>query len=204
MREPEPDQAVEHADEEAVVEAAERHRDLGKDVLGHDQERDTMPAGDHDADGGDERWVGQAQNEIRPGAAQARQERQHDEAEVVEAAKRKPAPVERRRPDAHDANPVPHRPLRLGRGVDGAGHDGDVVLVGERLAQLGQELSRGLVARRVVLVQDEQGGPRRRHHRRMLFGCWSAAAPAAQEAPHGIELLPLSRPEGRQRRCRQP
>ena len=68
MREPEPNQPVEDTDDDRVVEPAKRDRDLGEDVLRDDQERSAVPPCDRDPDRGDERWVGQAEHELRPRA----------------------------------------------------------------------------------------------------------------------------------------
>ena len=165
-RKPEPDEPVEHADEDGVVEPAERDRDLGEDVLRDDDQRHTVAPSDGHADRGDEGRVGETEDEVRPWPSQRRDEGEDDETQVVEPAEREPAPVERGRPDADDLDAVSDRLLRPRRIVNGAGDDGDVVVLCERFAQLGQELRCRLLPRGVVLVEDEQRGPRRRHQRR--------------------------------------
>jgi hypothetical protein len=43
-------------------------------------------------------------------------------------------------------------------------HDGHVVVVGEPLTELAEEVRRRLDSRLVVLVEDEEAGTARRHH----------------------------------------
>ena len=65
-------------------------------------------------------------------------------------------PVEGGRADADDADAVAHLLVRQVLLEQVAGDDGDVVVVGERLAQLRQQLRRRLHPRPVVLVEDEE------------------------------------------------
>ena len=75
----------------------------------------------------------------------------------MSAAQAEVRALERRRRDAHDLDAVPR--FLLGRVLvtaQDAREHADLVLVGERLAELGQQMRRRLDAGPVVLVEDEQ------------------------------------------------
>jgi hypothetical protein len=71
--------------------------------------------------------------------------------------------VERGRTCADDPDAVAHFLVRQLLAVQVARDDGHVVLVRERLAELGEELRGRLDARPVVLVEHKEPGTRRAH-----------------------------------------
>ena len=142
------DEPAEHADDGGVAEPVELGRDLREDVLADDEHGHAEAAADRDAEVADDRRVGHAEDEIGSRAAQRVRERRAEVREVVRRAPRELGALVRRRRDADDADAVV---LVLARrvlvAVQDAGHDLDVVVLRERLAELGQQVRGRLDAR---------------------------------------------------------
>src|SRR5258708_319646 len=64
----EPDRAPQKADHDGVLEPLQLDRDLGKDVLAHDDKRRPEATGDEQCDAGDHGRVGHAEDDVRPPA----------------------------------------------------------------------------------------------------------------------------------------
>src|SRR4029079_13162984 len=125
------------------------------------------PCGPHEPECADDRRVGHAEDEVGPLAAQSGANGLAEVAAVVGGAVVELRALVCRRPDAHDPDAVPLLLVRQLVAVQMPGDDGDVVVAGQGLAELCQQLGRRLDAGPVVLVQDED--PTARAHRALTL-----------------------------------
>jgi hypothetical protein len=159
----EPDELPERSEDERVLEPLDALRDLGEHVLADDEERGVEPPGDHEPDVPDDRRVGHAEDEVGPLAAEGGADGLAEVAAVVRGPVVELRALVGRRPDADDPDAVPLLLVRQLVAVEMPGDDGDVVVAGQRLAELREQLRGRLDAGPVVLVQDED--PRAHAHR---------------------------------------
>ena len=145
---------------ERLLEPLDALRDLREDVLADHEQRHAEAARDEEPDVADDRRVGHAEHEVGPLAAERGQHGVAEVARVVHRPEMELRAVVRGRADAEDPDAVPDL---LGRQVTVAvevpGDDRHVVVGGERLAELREQLRRRLDARPVVLVEDEDPRP---------------------------------------------
>ena len=133
--------------------------DLGEDILADDDERGAGAARGGERNDRDDRWIGHAEDDVRPRRRGGCARRGGEVGEVVQGAKREHPARECRRIDAHDVDSLVHRPSRFrARGGEAAGDHRDRVVACEIGAQLREELARRLDSGPVVLVEDEQAG----------------------------------------------
>ena len=138
----------------------ELRRDLREDVLTDDEHRRPDALADEDAEIADDRRVGHAQHEIGRAAAERVPEGRAEVGEVVQSAPTQLRPLVRRRGDAGDNDAVVlDLPRLVLVPVQDARDDLHLVVLCERLAQLGQEVRGRLHAGPVVLVEDENALP---------------------------------------------
>ncbi len=150
------DEPAEDSDHRRIPKSIELRRDLREDVLADDEHRRADALADEHAEVSDDRRIGHAEHEIGRRTAQGVPERRSEVREVVHRAPTELGALERGRRDPRDPNPVVLELPRLVLvPVQHAGDDLDLVVLGERLAQLRQEVRGRLDARPVVLVQDE-------------------------------------------------
>ena len=159
----EPHELAQRSEHERVLEPLDALGDLGEDVLADDEQRDIEPPRDDEPDVPDDRWVGHAEDEVGPLAAQRRANGLAEIAAVVGGAVVQLRALVGRRAHADDPDAVPLLLVRQLVAVEMTGDDGDVVVAGQRLAQLREQLRRRLDAGPVVLVEDED--PRAGAHR---------------------------------------
>jgi hypothetical protein len=121
------------------------------------EQRHAETLGESEADVADHRRVGHAEHEVGPRSGQPLQQRAADVRDVVQRPQTEAGTLERGRRHPDDlhavANLAPRQPLVSSQ--DARQHT-NVVLVGQRLAQLGQQVRGRLDAGPVVLVDDEQ------------------------------------------------
>ena len=150
------DEPAQDADHRGIPQPVELGRDLGEDVLADDEHRRADPLSDEHTEVADDRRVGHAEHEIGLARSQRMAKRETEVREVVQGAAAELGALVRRRRDARDDHAVV---LQLPRLVlvaaEHAGHDLDLVVLRERLAELGQEVRGRLDAGPVVLVEDE-------------------------------------------------
>ena len=177
----EPDQLAQRRHEHAVVEPPELCCDLGEDVLGDDEQRHAEPPRDGEAHVAHHRRIGHAEDEVGPRPGQPLEQRAADVRGVVERAQAEIGALEGGRRHAHDLHAVAHlTPRKLLVAAQHARQHADLVLVGERLAELGEQVRRRLDARPVVLVDDEQTWLRGVAH-----GAERYRPPACRVLPYG-------------------
>src|SRR6185436_515559 len=162
-----PDELTERSEHERVLEPLDALRDLGEDVLADHEKWHVEPPGHHEPDVADDRRVGHAEDEVGPLAAQRGANGLAEVAAVVGGAVVELRALVRRRPDADDPDAVPLLFVRQLVAVQMPRDDGDVVVAGQGLAELCQQLGGRLDAGPVVLVQDED--PPARAHRALTL-----------------------------------
>ena len=154
------DETAQNADDRRVAEAVELGRDLREHVLADDEHRHAEATAERDAHVTDDRRIGHAQHEIRGRTAQGVRERRAEVGEVVRRTSRELRALVRRGGDADDPDAVVL--VLAGRvlvAVQDARDDLDLVVLRERLAELGQEMCGRLDPWPVVLVEDENSPP---------------------------------------------
>ena len=150
------DEPAQDADHGGVPQPVELGRDLRKDVLADDEHRRADPLADEHAEVADDRRVGHAEHEIGLARRERMAECETEVREVVHrAAAQLRALVRRRRHARDDHAVVLELPRLVLVAVEDAGHDLDLVVLRERLAELRQEVRGRLDAGPVVLVEDE-------------------------------------------------
>ena len=153
------DEPTKRAQENRLLESLHPLGDLGEDVLADDEQRHTEAARDDERDVPDDGRIGHAEDQVRPLPAQRGQGRVAEVAPVVRRAQVELCAVVRRRPDADDPHAVPGLLRRQVVAAQLARDDGHVVLPGELLAELREQLRGRLDPRPVVLVQHEDLRP---------------------------------------------
>ena len=159
-------EAPERAEHEWLLEPLDALGDLGEHVLADHEERYAEPPRDEEPDVTDHGRIGHAEHEVGPCASQRREHRVAEVCRVVGGAQVELRSIVRGRTDTVDPHPVSHFCRREVMTLDAARHDGDVVVGGERLTELGEELRGRLDARPVVLVEDEDPAASLRHGHR--------------------------------------
>ena len=148
---------AQQADQDRVLEALQLDRDLGEHVLGDDDQRNAEAAGDEEPDVADHRRVGEGEHDVGALERERAQDAVGEVGGVVDGAEVELRPVERRRTSPEHAHPV--EDLVGGKLLviaNPAGHDRDLVLPHEPLAQLCEQVRGRLDARPVVLVEHKE------------------------------------------------
>ena len=153
---------------------------------------------DQEAEIADDRGIRHAEHEVGPADGVRADEAIDEIRDVVHRAETELRPVERRRACPQHEHPVQHLPRRkVGAALEPSGDDGDVELLGERLAEVGEQVRGRLDPRLVVLVENEDA-------RSAVVSCHRRQATAQRfcELPGGLAEL-LSRTRKVEPTCRR-
>jgi hypothetical protein len=179
------DEPSEHADHRGIPKSVELGRDLREHVLADDENRRSDALADEHAEVADDRRIGHAQHEVGCGARECVAQRRPEIREVVHGAPAELRALVRGRGDPDDANPVVlDLPRLVLVPVQDARDDLHLVVLRERLAELGEEVCGRLDAGPVVLVQDENALP----------GHAIRLPPIRDRLSHGVEESLHARP----------